>query len=80
MTALIESRRQADPPTGANPGKYKQIQAYADAKLLALMCTYAEARRHEGEGLTFNADAGAGRGQNHESRQQGRAVQKRSRR
>ena len=37
------------------PGKYKQIQAYADAKLLALMYTYAQARRHVGDGLTFNA-------------------------
>ena len=37
------------------PGKYKQIRAYAAAKLLALMYTYAQARRHEGEGLTFNA-------------------------
>ena len=54
MTALIESRGK--PVTDwSYPGKYKQIQAYADAKLLALMYTYAQARRHEGEGLTFNA-------------------------
>jgi NAD(P)-dependent dehydrogenase (short-subunit alcohol dehydrogenase family) len=54
MTALIESR--GEPITDwSYPGKYKQIQAYADAKLLALMYTYAQARRHEGEGLTFNA-------------------------
>ena len=54
MTALIESRGK--PITDwSYPGKYKQIQAYADAKLLALMYTYAQARRHEGEGLTFNA-------------------------
>ena len=54
MTALVESRGKpvAD---WSYPGKYKQIQAYADAKLLALMYTYAQARRHEGEGLTFNA-------------------------
>jgi NAD(P)-dependent dehydrogenase (short-subunit alcohol dehydrogenase family) len=54
MTALIESRGKpvAD---WSYPGKYKQIQAYADAKLLALMYTYALARRHEGQGLTFNA-------------------------
>ena len=53
-TALIESRGK--PITDwSYPGKYKQIQAYADAKLLALMYTYAQARRHEGEGLTFNA-------------------------
>ena len=54
MTALIESR--GNPITDwSYPGKYKQIQAYADAKLLALMYTYAQARRHEGDGLTFNA-------------------------
>jgi NAD(P)-dependent dehydrogenase (short-subunit alcohol dehydrogenase family) len=54
MTALIESR--GTPITDwSYPGKYKQIQAYADAKLLALMYTYAQARRYEGEGLTFNA-------------------------
>ncbi len=54
MTALIESR--GTPVTDwSYPGKYKQIQAYADAKLLALMYTYAQARRHEGQGLTFNA-------------------------
>jgi NAD(P)-dependent dehydrogenase (short-subunit alcohol dehydrogenase family) len=54
MTALIESRGK--PVTDwSYPGKYKQIQAYADAKLLALMYTYALARRHEGQGLTFNA-------------------------
>jgi len=54
MTALIESRGK--PITDwSYPGKYKQIQAYADAKLLALMYTYAQARRHEGQGLTFNA-------------------------
>jgi NAD(P)-dependent dehydrogenase (short-subunit alcohol dehydrogenase family) len=54
MIALIESRGK--PVTDwSYPGKYKQIQAYADAKLLALMYTYAQARRHEGDGLTFNA-------------------------
>src|ERR1700744_383537 len=54
MTALVESRGK--PITDwSYPGKYKQIQAYADAKLLALMYTYAQARRHEGKGLTFNA-------------------------
>ena len=54
MTALIES--WGKPITDwSYPGKYKQIQAYADAKLLALMYTYAQARRHQGEGLTFNA-------------------------
>ena len=54
MTALVESRGK--PVTDwSYPGKYKQIQAYADAKLLALMYTYALARRHEGQGLTFNA-------------------------
>jgi NAD(P)-dependent dehydrogenase (short-subunit alcohol dehydrogenase family) len=54
MTAVIESR--GNPITDwSYPGKFKQIQAYADAKLLALMYTYAQARRHEGEGLTFNA-------------------------
>src|ERR1700746_3265877 len=54
MTALVESRGK--PITDwSYPGKYKQIQAYADAKLLALMYTYAQARRHAGEGLTFNA-------------------------
>lgn len=54
MTAVIESRGK---PVSdwSYPGKYKQIQAYADAKLLALMYTYAQARRHDGEGLTFNA-------------------------
>ena len=54
MTALIESRGK--PITDwSYPGKYSQMQAYADAKLLALMYTYAMARRHEGDGLTFNA-------------------------
>jgi NAD(P)-dependent dehydrogenase (short-subunit alcohol dehydrogenase family) len=54
MTALVEARGK--PVTDwSYPGKYKQIQAYADAKLLALMYTYAQARRHAGEGLTFNA-------------------------
>ncbi len=54
MTAIIESRGK--PVTDWSwPGKYKQIQAYASAKLLALMYTYAQARRHENEGLTFNA-------------------------
>ena len=54
MTALIESR--GTPITDwSYPGRYKQIQAYADAKLLALMYTYAQARHHVGEGLTFNA-------------------------
>ena len=54
MTAIIESRGK--PITDWSwPGKYKQIQAYASAKLLALMYTYAQARRHEDEGLTFNA-------------------------
>ena len=44
MTALVESRGK--PITDwSYPGKYKQIQAYADAKLLALMYTYAQARR-----------------------------------
>jgi len=54
MTAVLESRGK--PVTDwSYPGKYKQIQAYADAKLLALMYTYAQARHYEGEGLTFNA-------------------------
>jgi NAD(P)-dependent dehydrogenase (short-subunit alcohol dehydrogenase family) len=54
MTALIESR--GNPITDwSYPGKYSQMHAYADAKLLALMYTYAEARRHQGDGLTFNA-------------------------
>ena len=54
MTALIESRGNpiAD---WSYPGKYSQMHAYADAKLLALMYTYAMARRHQGDGLTFNA-------------------------
>jgi NAD(P)-dependent dehydrogenase (short-subunit alcohol dehydrogenase family) len=54
MTALIESRGEPI-DDWSYPGKYGQIQAYADAKLLALMYTYAEARRHQGDGLTFNA-------------------------
>lgn len=54
MTAVIESRGKPI-SDWSYPGKYKQIQAYADAKLLALMYTYAQARRHAGEGLTFNA-------------------------
>ena len=54
MTAVIESRGNLI-TDWSYPGKFKQIQAYADAKLLALMYTYAQARRHEGEGLTFNA-------------------------
>ena len=54
MTALVESR--GNPITDwSYPGKYKQIQAYSDAKLLALLYTYAQARRHDGKGLTFNA-------------------------
>ncbi len=54
MTAVIESR--GNPITDwSYPGRFRQIQAYADAKLLALMYTYAQARRHEGTGLTFNA-------------------------
>ncbi len=54
MTALIESR--GNPITDwSYPGKYAQMHAYADAKLLALMYTYAMARRHQGDGLTFNA-------------------------
>ncbi len=54
MTALVESKGK--PITDwSYPGKYKQIQAYGTAKLLALMYTFAQARRHEGEGLTFNA-------------------------
>jgi NAD(P)-dependent dehydrogenase (short-subunit alcohol dehydrogenase family) len=54
MTALIESR--GNPITDwSYPGKYAQMRAYADAKLLALMYTYAMARRHQGDGLTFNA-------------------------
>ena len=54
MTALVESKGK--PITDwSYPGKYKQIQAYGTAKLLALMYTYALARRHEGQGLTFNA-------------------------
>jgi NAD(P)-dependent dehydrogenase (short-subunit alcohol dehydrogenase family) len=54
MTALVESRGK--PITDwSYPGRYKQIQAYGTAKLLALMYTYAQARHHEGEGLTFNA-------------------------
>jgi len=54
MTALIESRGK--PITDwSYPGKYKQIQAYGTAKLLALMYTYAQARRYDGDGLTFNA-------------------------
>ena len=54
MTALVESR--GEPITDwSYPGRYKQMQAYATAKLLALMYTYAQARHHEGEGLTFNA-------------------------
>jgi NAD(P)-dependent dehydrogenase (short-subunit alcohol dehydrogenase family) len=54
MTAIVESK--GTPITDwSYPGKYKQIQAYGTAKLLALMYTYAQARRHEGDGLTFNA-------------------------
>ena len=54
MTALVESKGK--PITDwSYPGKFKQIQAYADAKLLALMYTYAQARRYDGDGLTFNA-------------------------
>ena len=54
MTAVLESR--GNPITDwSYPGKFRQIQAYADAKLLALMYTYAQARRHERAGLTFNA-------------------------
>ena len=54
LTAIVESK--GTPITDwSYPGKYKQIQAYGTAKLLALMYTYAQARRHEGHGLTFNA-------------------------
>ncbi len=54
MTAVIESR--GNPLVDwSYPGKYKQIHAYGDAKLLALMYTYAQARRLDGQGLTFNA-------------------------
>lgn len=54
MTAVLESR--GNPITDwSYPGQFKQIQAYADAKLLALLYTYAQARRQEGAGLTFNA-------------------------
>jgi NAD(P)-dependent dehydrogenase (short-subunit alcohol dehydrogenase family) len=54
MTAVIESR--GNPQVDwSYPGTYRQIQAYCDAKLLALMYTYAQARRHDGRGLTFNA-------------------------
>ncbi|MGT2427434.1 SDR family NAD(P)-dependent oxidoreductase [Amnibacterium kyonggiense] len=54
MTAVIEARGNLV-EDWSRPGKFKQIQAYGDAKLLALMYTYALARRHEGDGLTFNA-------------------------
>ncbi len=54
MTAVLESRGNPLVDWGY-PGKYKQIQAYGDAKLLALMYTYARARRLDGQGLTFNA-------------------------
>lgn len=54
MTAVIESR--GNPLVDwSYPGPYNQIQAYGDAKLLALMYTYAQARRQDGEGITFNA-------------------------
>lgn len=54
MTAVIE--KQGNPITDwSYPGKFNQIQVYGDAKLLALMYTYALARRYEGGGLTFNA-------------------------
>ena len=54
MTAVVESR--GNPLVEwSYPGKYNQIQAYGDAKLLALMYTYAQARRQEGQGVTFNA-------------------------
>ena len=52
--AVVESRGNPD-IDWSYPGKFKQIQAYGDAKLLALMYTYAQARHYEGEGLTFNA-------------------------
>jgi NAD(P)-dependent dehydrogenase (short-subunit alcohol dehydrogenase family) len=73
MTALIESR--GTPITDwSYPGKYAQMHAYADAKLLALMYTYAMARRHQG-GRPDLQRGQPGRGQNH-SRQEGRrAVQ-----
>ena len=53
MTALIESRGKpiTDWSYPAGPGRSR----VADAKLLALMYTYAQARRHHGDGLTFNA-------------------------
>ncbi|MGJ4845220.1 SDR family NAD(P)-dependent oxidoreductase [Leifsonia sp. Le1] len=54
MTAVIESRGNLI-TDWSYPGTFKQIQAYGDAKLLALMYTYALARRYEGDGLTFNA-------------------------
>ena len=54
MTAIVESKGKLI-TDWSYPGKYKQIQAYGTAKLLALMYTYAQARRYDGEGLTFNA-------------------------
>ena len=58
MTALIESRGK--PITDwSYPGKYSQMHAYADAKLLALMYTYAMARRHQGDGPPMTAATAA---------------------
>jgi retinol dehydrogenase 12 len=53
MTTLIEGRGKPV-EDWAYPGKYKQIRAYADAKLLNLLYTYAQSRR-TGTGVTFNA-------------------------
>ncbi len=72
MTAVIEARGKLV-TDWSYPGRFKQIQAYSDAKLLALMYTYALARRHQGEGLTFNAvSPGA---ENHSRQQSRRPVQ-----
>jgi NAD(P)-dependent dehydrogenase (short-subunit alcohol dehydrogenase family) len=54
MTALVEGRGKVV-TDWSYPGRYTQTQAYFNAKLTALLYTYALARRLDGGGVTVNA-------------------------
>lgn len=55
LSSTLEKRGNTNLWDWSCPGRFSQVQAYADAKLISLAHTYALARALEGSGVTVNA-------------------------
>lgn len=55
LSSTVERRGNPDLAAWSHPGRYRQLQAYCDAKLINLAYTYGLAAELDGTGVTVNA-------------------------